>query len=144
MKIRIQDDEIDVLDEFARSCRVMEMFRDDDEQETTEPCVIPRAIQSEIRLLNQVTMWKMLGHTVGLKLATFEMETLLRLLEVADYLDCTFKTDLARCIADRLAGKSPRDMARLLHEPYTPNVQTEYARTRWLVPRDAVPPWPWT
>jgi hypothetical protein len=126
-----------VSDEFARACSVFEMFRDE-----TDTWLVPLPIHREIAFLNDLAITRSTGGTVALHVAKHETSTLLAALDAADYLDCDLKTDIATELARRLEGKSPHDMAEILGIQYTENAKLEYALRNYLIPSDAVPPWP--
>ena len=136
--LRIENEFIRVLDAFCRECGSIQMFRDNDDD-----IHIPRGdFLREIVTLNKLFALKLIGINLPMKLATFETRELYRLLKAADYLNCSLQSPIARTIATRLAGKTPADMARILDVEYTPNGHIEYARANWLVPINAVKPWP--
>jgi len=138
--LRFENEYIRVLDAFCRECGAIDMFRGDTDDDDIH---IPRGdFLDQIVTLNKLIALKLIGINLPMKLATFETRELYRLLEAADYLNCSLQVPIARTIAGRLAGKTPADMARLLDVKYTPNRHIEYARANWLVPIRTIKPWP--
>lgn len=136
----IDGEEINVSDEFARTCRVFEMFRDE-----TDTWLIPLPILREVEILNDLAILRTTGGNVAIHIASHDTHTLLATLRAADYLDCAVKTDIASELARRVKGRSPRDMAKILGIEYTENPKLEYALSNYLVPIDSVPSEPrWT